>query len=94
MPQQPPHNQLVGIGSANQGYVDEIENPNPAPATNNWYDEDGYGGGSYGSPSYGGGSYSNCSDSTAPGVFPVLNYLARSALPCRSQVRCRATSTC
>ena len=50
-PQEPPHGQLVGIGTANQGYVDEIENPNPAPATNNWYAEDGYGGGSYGSPS-------------------------------------------
>ena len=72
-PQQPPHRQLVGIGSANQGIVDEIENPNPAPGpstsqptTENWYIEDGYGGGSYGSPSYGGGSYSNCSDLTPP----------------------------
>ncbi|MGC2108499.1 MAG: alkaline phosphatase family protein [Candidatus Korobacteraceae bacterium] len=75
-PLQPPHNQLAGIGSANQGYVDEIENPDPAPSTNNWYAEDGYGGGSYGSPSYGGGSYSNCSDPTAHGVPAVLNYLA------------------
>ncbi len=75
-PMQPPHNQLVGIGSKNQGIVDEIENPNAQPGTNNWYAEDGYGGGSYGSPSYGGGSYSNCSDSDAPGVFPVLDYLA------------------
>ena len=66
-----PHNQLVGIGSKNQGIVDEIENPNAQPGTNNWYTEDGYGGGSYGSPPYGGGSYSNCSDSDAPGVFPV-----------------------
>ena len=72
-PQQPPHNQLVGIGSANQGVVDEIENPNPAPGpstsqptTENWYIQDGYGGGSYGSPSYGGGSYSNCSDLDSP----------------------------
>jgi phospholipase C len=75
-PLQPPHNQLVGIGSKNQGVVDEIENPNAQPGTNNWYAEDGYGGGSYGSPSYGGGSYSNCSDSDAPGVLPVLDYLA------------------
>ena len=75
-PQQPPHNQLVGIGSKNQGIVDEIEDPTAQPDTNNWYAEDGYGGGSYGSPSYGGGSYSNCSDSDAPGVFPVLDYLA------------------
>ena len=26
------------------GIVNEIENPNPAPGTNNWYTEDGYGG--------------------------------------------------
>jgi phospholipase C len=34
---------------ANAGVVDEVENPNPAAGTNNWYTEDGYGGGSYGS---------------------------------------------
>src|ERR1700723_3738157 len=56
----PPHNVTVAAGTANAGVVDEVENPNPAPATNNWYTEDGYGGGSFGSPSYGGGSYSNC----------------------------------
>jgi phospholipase C len=78
-PRRPPHNQLVGQGSKNQGIVDEIENPNAQPGTNNWYTEDGYGGGSYGSRSYGGGSYSNCSDSDQPGVLPILNYLA--ALP-------------
>jgi phospholipase C len=83
---QPPHHQLVGIGSANQGYVDEIENPNPAPGTNNWYTEDGYGGGSFGSPSFGGGSYSNCSDSTQPGVPAVLNYL--SSLPNHPNPNC------
>ncbi len=85
-PLQPPHNQLVGIGTENQGIVDEIENPNAQPGTNNWYMEDGYGGGSYGSPSYGGGSYSNCSDSDAPGVFPVLNYLA--SLPYEVDPKC------
>jgi len=85
-PLQPPHHQLVGIGSANQGYVDEIENPNPAPATNNWYAEDGYGGGSYGSPSYGGGSYTNCSDTTQPGVAAVRNYL--SSLPYNPNPKC------
>jgi phospholipase C len=72
---QPPHNQLVGIGSANQGWVDEIENPNPAPSFNNWYTEDGYGAGSNGSPSHGGGSYTNCADTTQPGVPAVVNYL-------------------
>ena len=48
-----------------RGVVDEIENPNAQPGTNNWYTQDGYGGGSYGSMSYGGGTYSNCSDSDA-----------------------------
>jgi phospholipase C len=63
-PAVPPHNQLVWKGTPNAGVVDEIENPNPAPKTNNWYTEDGYGGGAFGSPSYGGGSYTNCSDVT------------------------------
>ncbi|MDQ2711042.1 MAG: phosphoesterase [Acidobacteriota bacterium] len=74
-PTEPPHNQLVAAGTANAGVVDEVENPNAAPGANNWYTEDGYGGGSYGSPSYGGGSYSNCSDSDQPGVTSVLTYL-------------------
>jgi phospholipase C len=71
----PPHNQEVDPGTANAGIVDEVENPNPAPKTNNWYAEDGYGGGSYGSPSYGGGSYTNCSDLSQPGVAPIISYL-------------------
>jgi phospholipase C len=78
-PAQPPHNQLVAAGSPNAGVVDEIENPNPQPGTNNWYKEDGYGAGSFGSPSSGGGTYSNCSDTTQPGVAPISNYL--SSLP-------------
>ena len=72
---RPPHNQLVATGSPNAGVVDEIENPNPQPGTDNWYTEDGYGGGSYGSPSYGGSTYSNCSDTSAPGVSAVVSYL-------------------
>ena len=74
-PGVPPHNQEVAQGSANAGIVDEVENPNPAPGTNNWYTEDGYGGGSFGSPSYGGGSYVNCSDLSQPGVGEVAGYL-------------------
>ena len=73
--EKPPHNTEVASGTPNAGVVDEIENPNPAPGTNNWYSEDGYGGGSYGSASYGGGSYSNCSDPTQPGVAAVVAYL-------------------
>jgi phospholipase C len=65
---KPPHD-------TTSGQLDEIENPNPAAGTNNWYTEDGYGGGSYGSPTYGGGSYSNCADPTQPGVSEVVKYL-------------------
>ena len=61
-------------GTPAAGYtsaLSEIENPNPQPGTNNYYTQDGYGGGS-GSPTavapnanYGGGSYVDCSDPTA-----------------------------
>jgi phospholipase C len=71
----PPHNIEVAAGSANAGVVDEVENPNPAPGTNNWYSEDGYGGGSFGSASFGGGSYSNCADPRQPGVSTIVKYL-------------------
>src|SRR5579875_3644264 len=40
-PAVPPHNQMVGAGTPNAGVVDEIENPNAQPGTNNWYTEDG-----------------------------------------------------
>jgi phospholipase C len=77
----PPHNVMVAAGTANAGTVDEIENPNPASGTNNWYTEDGYGGGSFGAASFGGGSYTNCSDPTQPGVAPIVNYLQSLAHP-------------
>jgi phospholipase C len=83
---RPPHNQLVAAGSPNAGVVDEIENPNPQPGTNNWYTQDGYGNGSYGSPSSGGGTYSNCSDSSAAGVSAVVSYLK--SLPRAIDPRC------
>jgi len=57
--------------------LDEVENPSPAAGTNNWYAEDGYGGGSFGSPAFGGGSYTNCSDPTAPGVNAIETYLGQ-----------------
>jgi phospholipase C len=72
-----PGTPVIGYTSA----LSEIENPNPMASTNNFYTQDGYGGGT-GSPTavapnanYGGGSYSNCSDATQPGVPAVLNYL-------------------
>jgi phospholipase C len=71
----PPHDTPVWAGTPNAGTVDEVENPNPAAETNNWYTEDGYGGGGYGSAVYGGGSYSDCSDPTQPGVGPIVDYL-------------------
>src|ERR1700733_2951155 len=58
-PAVPHHNVTVDAGTANAGFVDEVENPNPATNANIWYAEDGYGGGSFGAASYGGGSYTN-----------------------------------
>lgn len=42
----------------------QIENPNPQPGTNNFYTEDGYGG----------GSYVNCADNGQPGVPAIKGY--------------------
>ena len=82
----PPHKELVATGTKNAGTVDEIEDPDPQPGTNNWYTQDGYGAGSFGSPSSGGGSYSNCSDSDQPGVAEILTYL--SSLPRQIDPKC------
>jgi phospholipase C len=85
----PPNNAVVytaeylGGPNPDQGTVSEIENPNPAPGTNNWYTEDGYGTNNNegypppytAAPAYGGGSYTNCSDLTQPGVLPIVTYL-------------------
>ncbi|HEY0702204.1 MAG TPA: alkaline phosphatase family protein [Candidatus Acidoferrales bacterium] len=84
----PPQNVVVQPGTINAGVVSEIENPRPAPGTNNWYIEDGYGGGSYGSPSFGGGSYSMCADPNQAGVSSVTKYLQSLAKPI--DVRCEA----
>jgi phospholipase C len=84
-PNNPVNPNLPGTPKNGISALNEIENPNPQPSTNNYYTQDGYGGGS-GSPTavapkanYGGGSYVNRSDSTQPGVPTVLNYL--SSLP-------------
>jgi len=45
--------------------TNQIENPNPQPSTNDFYDQDGYSG----------GSYVNCGDISQPGVPAVTNYL-------------------
>jgi phospholipase C len=52
--------------------VNQIENPNSQPGTNNWWVQDGYGG----------GSYVNCADDSQPGVAPVKKYLK--SLPYRT----------
>src|SRR5260370_23593642 len=62
-PATPDH--VLVPGSNPPVYVNEVENPNPVQGTNNWYTNDGYGG----------GSYTNCSDYTQPGVAPIVNYL-------------------
>jgi phospholipase C len=65
--------QVLVPGSNPPVHVNEIENPNPMPGTNNWYTNDGYGG----------GSYTNCSDYTQPGVAPIVNYLTALEVPAR-----------
>ncbi len=88
-PGTPPHNETVWTDTpADTGTVDEIENPNPQPGTNNFWIQDGYGGGGFGSPVYGGGSYTNCTDASQPGVQPILNYLA--SLPRPIEPKCDA----
>jgi phospholipase C len=58
-------NHVLFPGTNPPVYLNEIENPDPLPGTNNWYTQDGYGG----------GSYTNCSDIAQPGVASVVNYL-------------------
>jgi phospholipase C len=53
----------------------EIKNPNPQPGTNNFYVNDG-----------GVAIYSNCSDTTQPGVAPIVDFLQR--LPRRINPNC------
>lgn len=54
-----------GTGRPAVPFPNQIENPNPQPSTNNFYTQDGYGG----------GSYVNCSDPSQPGVGAILSYL-------------------
>jgi phospholipase C len=99
----PPHNVAVTTnpaGYGGTGTIDEIENPNPAPGTNNWYSQDGYGEDyNSGYPSkdwdktqsnklpiiYGGGSYTNCADPSQPGVAPILEYLHKLRIDSRCE---------
>ena len=74
-----------GNGNALTPPTNQIENPNPQPGTNNWYDSDGYGA----SNGTGGGSYVNCADLSQPGVPAIVNYLE--ALPRPVTPNCDAT---
>jgi phospholipase C len=51
----------------------QVENPNAYPGTNNWYRQEGYAILDSGNTSN--ASYTNCSDSTQPGVAPIMNFL-------------------
>ena len=69
--------------------MDEIENPDPQPGTNNWYTEDGYGRARSAHHRSAAVAISNCSDATRPAYRPILDYLA--SLPqSESEVRSRA----
>jgi phospholipase C len=60
-----------GAGSIATPPTNQIENVDPQSGTNNWYDQDGYSG----------GTYSNCSDPTQSGVSAVENYLESLSTP-------------
>jgi phospholipase C len=65
-----------GHGHAATPAANQIENPDPQAGTDNWYDEDGYSG----------GSYSACADLRQPGVPAVVSYLE--SLPRPINPRC------
>jgi phospholipase C len=67
-----------GQGNAAVPPTNEIENPNPQSGTNNYYDQDGYGG----------GTYTACADMSQPAVPAVVNYLQ--ALPRPVNPNCEA----
>jgi phospholipase C len=55
--------------------ANQIEDPQPASGTENFYRQDGYQG----------GSYVNCSDSRQPGVGPILEALRKSGVDSRCE---------
>jgi phospholipase C len=64
-----------GFGNPATPPLNQIEDPNPVPGTNNWYNRDGYKS----------GSYTNCSDENQPGVKPILKYLEWLKVPSRCE---------
>jgi acid phosphatase len=61
-------------GSAAVPYANQIENPDPVVGTDNYYAQDGYGG----------GSYVNCADHSAPGVAAVSRALDEQGVEVRN----------
>jgi phospholipase C len=55
--------------------ANQVEQPDPAPGTDNFYRGDGYEG----------GSYVNCADPAQPGVAAILAVLARKGVPSRCE---------
>ena len=51
----------------------QIENPDPLPGTEDYYQRDGFQG----------GSYVNCADASQPGIAPILQVLAAKGVPSR-----------
>src|SRR5262249_2781691 len=62
-----------GLGNQLPPPSEQIENPDPQAATNDFYTQDGYGDSSV--PSGKGGSYVKCADNTQPGVKAITDYL-------------------
>jgi phospholipase C len=62
-PMTPPENTPAVTGAFDGVVVQEVENPNAQPGTNDWYTQD-----------YN-GAYSACADLTQPGVAPIVQYL-------------------
>ncbi len=62
-------------GSAAAPPANQIENPDPQPETANFYQRDGYSG----------GSYVECADRSQPGVAPILAQLQRRGIASRCE---------
>lgn len=64
-----------GSGKALRPPDGQIENPDPKKGANNWYTQDGFGG----------GSYVNCADESQPGVSAIVEYLKSIRVPSRCE---------
>ena len=60
-------------GNAAMPAADLIEDPNPRPRSNNFYNKDHFN--TVADPGSTGVAFTNCSDNTQPGVQPIMSYL-------------------